>query len=254
MSNTINAPLNMHIELKADELKAKRIAWEEGAYKRSNEELYELLEDCLTFFNDLRGNVSKCKALNAYLKDKGIQFNESASLATRVVRAVFDSNFQKRAYGYARVITIAADEKPANVSMGDFITKRGGIEELRRTKQNGKTPTEQREENIAFAKQQFETADALVPAYNNNASAIEFSDGAEHKLFVAIVRREADGSYSIVHETNAVGVVNAALAQAGKENSAEASNKAANEKRAQDEADGEADLAAAVDAAQKLAA
>jgi len=138
--------------------------------------------------------------------------------------------------------------------MKEFASKRGGIEELRRTKQNGKTPKQQREENIAFAKQQLEAIDPLVPSYDNASSSIKFDDGAEHSLFVAIVRRETDCNYSIVHETNAAGVVNAALAQAGKENSAKENNKAINKQRKQDAANGAAALDAAIDAAQKVAA
>jgi hypothetical protein len=229
MSNVNKTAIADYVETKANELKSKRVAWEEGTLKRSNEELYELLSACLDFHNDLKGNTTKCKALNDHLRREGIDFKDSTSLATRVVRAVFNSSFQKRAYSYARVITIAAAEKSPNVSMSDFITRRGGIEELRRTKQNGKSPSDERKDRIAVAETTLSESAALVAPFKVSSSTRKPNDGKEHSLFVAVMREEADGSYSMVFETSTPSVVNSALEQAGKE-----LLKAQQEKKAED--------------------
>ncbi len=124
------------VDERIEELKAARVAWEEGTYKKSNEELYKLLDDCLAFYLDIRSKTNKCKALNALLKARDTSFNEGTSLQTRIVRAVFGAECGKRAYAYARVITVSAVEKRPEVAMYDFITQRGGVEEIRRTKSN----------------------------------------------------------------------------------------------------------------------
>lgn len=217
MSKNMNTAIATYIEDKAHELVEQRHKWEEGTYKRSNEELYELLGSCLDFHNDVRGDAKKCKALNDYLRRKNISFNEGSSLATRIVRAVFNSSFQKRAYGYARVITIASEEKLPDETMSDFISKRGGIEELRRMKRNGKSPADERKDHIAIAKANFATSKALATPVKVQASTRKINDGTEHNLFVAVMRQESNGTYSIVFETSAIAVVNAALEQAGKE-------------------------------------
>lgn len=199
-----------------------RKAWEEGTYKKNKEELYQLLDDCLKFYLNIRSNKKKCKALNALLNDKGIKFNLSTSLQTRIVRLVFGAHCRKRAYAYARVITVAADEKKPTVSMPDFIDGRGGIEEIRRTKQNGKSPADVRKENIEFAVKDLEKSQALTQPFKVEASRREQPEDTTHDLFVAIMRQESDGSYSLVYETSAHSVVNTALAQAGKDKGADA--------------------------------
>lgn len=206
----------------AQELSSKRETWEKGTFRKSNEELYALLSDCLGFYENLRGNNKKCKALNDFLKDSSIKFNEGSSLETRIVRAVFNSSFQKRAYGYARVIKVASEEKKQSETMSDFITSRGGIEEIRRTNRKGETPAEMRKQNIRYAKEKFEQQKPLVRPFNNPESQLEIDEGAEHNLFVGLMRLEDNGQYSLVYETTAPSVVNSALAQAGKdENAAE---------------------------------
>ncbi|WP_298559370.1 hypothetical protein [uncultured Aliiroseovarius sp.] len=240
-----------YVETRAFDLKEKRKAWEEGTYKRSNEELYELLDECLAFFSELKGDAKKCKALNDFLRSHKITFNDNASLATRIVRAVFNSSFQKRAYAYARVLSIAAEEKSPSESMSTFVTKRGGIEELRRKKPNGKTPAEERKDNIAFAMQSLSESSPLVQPFKVANSTRVPNDGAEHSLFVAVMRQEADGSYSMVYETSANALVNAALEQAGKEQNAEARN---TETTRQQKQNAENSAQAAADAVQKALA
>lgn len=211
-----------HVVTKAQDLSNKRERWENGTFKKSNDELYALLSDCLDFYEELRGKKTRCKALNDFLKDNSIKFNEGSSLETRIVRAVFNSSFQKRAYGYARVIKVASEEKKQSETMSDFITSRGGIEEIRRTNRKGETPAELRKQNIRYAKELFEQRKPLVQLISNSASQLEFDEGAEHNLFVGLMRLEDNGQYSLVYETSAPSVVNSALAQAGKdENAAE---------------------------------
>lgn len=238
-----------HVTATAQELSSKRETWENGAFKKSNEELYALLSECLDFYEELRGKKTKCRALNVFLKDNSIKFNEGSSLETRIVRAVFNSSFQKRAYGYARVIKVASEEKKQSETMSDFITSRGGIEEIRRTNRKGETPAEVRKQNIRYAKEVFEQRKPLVKPFSNSESQIEIDEGAEHNLFVGLMRLEDNGNYSLVYETAASSVVNSALAQAGKD--VNAADKIA--KQNDEERNREAGSAAAAKHASKIA-
>ena len=69
--------------------------------------------------------------LYALLKLHRIKFKKNSDLSTRIVRAIF-GDCGKRAYAYARVITVAAETRPKNVSMHTFVTNAGGIEQIRR--------------------------------------------------------------------------------------------------------------------------
>jgi len=53
-------------------------------------------------------------------------------------------------------------------------------------------------------------------ALAGTGSTRKFDEGAEHSLFVAVMREEADGTCSMVYETSASAVVNLALHEAGK--------------------------------------
>jgi hypothetical protein len=217
MTNTIKAMT--YIEDNVTELSDKRKSWEEGTYKKSNEDLFLLLGECLEFYTELKGDTKKIKALNDYLRTHSISFSEGAGLETRIVRAVFNSNFQKLAYGYAKVIKIASAEKNLDETMVDFITNRGGVEALRRTKKDGKSPANLRRDNIDNAKKALNATASIVEPFEVSAPTHEINEGAEHRLFVAVMRMESDGKYSLVYETNSVSLINAALEQAGKEQS-----------------------------------
>jgi hypothetical protein len=217
MKNETNP--NTYIEDNVTKLSDKRKFWEEGTYKKSNEDLFLLLGECLEFYTELKGDTKKIKALNDYLRPHSNSFSEGAGLETRIVRAVFGPSIKKRAYDYAKVIKIAAAEKKPDETMVDFITKRGGVEELRRTKKDGKSPSDLRHDNIAIAKKTLNATASIVEPFEVSASTHEINEGAEHSLFVAVIRVEKDGKYSLVYETSSVSLINAALEQVGKEQS-----------------------------------
>lgn len=94
-----------------DALIQKRITWENGTYKASNDELYALLSDCLELFNEVQLERKLIKRINALLEEREIQMRSNTSLATKIVRLIF-GDCGKRAYTYAKVITVASKEKP----------------------------------------------------------------------------------------------------------------------------------------------
>ena len=245
-------PINVACKIEA--LSDARTLWENGSLKTSNNELYLLLNQCLDFYVTIRSNPKACKALSDWLIANNIPCNLSTGLQTRIVRAVFGADCGKRAYAYARVITIAAAEKPSTITLIDFVTSRGGIEEIRRTKANGQTPTIARNDNINFAIDALEKSEPLAPVFEVNASTRKQPEGATHLLFAAIMRRESNGTYSMVYETSAHSVVNAVLEQAGKDQSANAAAASSADKQRAAFNDAAIMNAYAVEAAQLKAA
>lgn len=191
-------------------LTKQRETWERNAKKTSNSELYQLLGDCLDFFHDLVGNPEQIKELNAHLRSQNITFNKGTHLVTRVVRAVFDEEKDKRTFTYAHAITLAAKEKSGGVSMHDFIVECGGIEKMRRGESkinNTELRNKRRKETTKFLL----NAEAIVSSIDLSNVIRSCKKGSEHKLFVALMREEANGKCSMVFETDKASVVGSAL-------------------------------------------
>lgn len=213
MTNT-NTMSIVEIETKIETLTAQHNAWNEGTYKASNEELYQLLSDCLDFYNVVSASIKQRKALYALLAARGIKFNKNSNLTTRIVRAIF-GDCGKRAYTYARVITVANATKPENVSMNTFITNAGGIEQIRR-KINGQTPAQKRKANTSFAESLLANCKPIVSTKVKSTAALQPNTTATNLFSIALVRQNEDGTSNIVYGTNNETLVSAVLAQAGK--------------------------------------
>ena len=104
---TKTASNNANISTWIDSLATKRETWENGTYKASNEELYVLLDECVDLFKEVRVHRSLVKKLNLILEEREIMMRSNTSLATKIVRLIF-GDCGKRAYTYARVLTVAA--------------------------------------------------------------------------------------------------------------------------------------------------
>lgn len=207
---------NLNISKTIDTLSTRRKDWENDALKKSNDVLYQLLDDCLKLYFNVKDDKKLIKALKADLKARGFSHNAGASLSTRIVRAVFGKNCKERVYAYARVISVALEEDDKNLNMHDFITAQGGIEEIRRKTPDGKSSKDVREALQELAAEEFETSKAIALHIKVTNSKREHDDAADHNLFVAIMREEDDGNYSMVYETSTESVINTALAEAGK--------------------------------------
>ena len=101
-----------------------------------------LLDECVDLFKEVRAHSSLVKKLNLILEERDIMMRSNTSLATKIVRLIF-GDCGKREYTYARVLTVAAEQKGELQSMKSFVAEVGGIEEIRKS-QNGQTPTQKR--------------------------------------------------------------------------------------------------------------
>lgn len=221
-TNKLTAAL---IKQKLNALYEARAVWENGVYKTSNDELYNLLDKCLVLFKELTGERSLIKELNELLEARGAKLTNGTSLATKIVRYVFDGCSAERSYTYARVLTVANAEKDEKVSMRAFVTSRNGVEAIRKAPKDGSlSAAQQAKNNVDHAERHYANAKALVPSFTSNDAGLHPNTEAANDFAVALVRNK-DGSLSIVFGTNNKALVGVVLAEAGKEERRAASNK-----------------------------
>jgi hypothetical protein len=214
-TNKLTAAL---IKQKLNSLYEARVVWENGVYKTSNEELYNLLDKCLVLFKELTGERSLIKELNELLEARGAKLTNGTSLATKIVRYVFDGCSAERSYTYARVLTVAAAEKDDKVSMRAFVTSRNGVEAIRKAPKDGSLSAAQKtKSNAEFGEKHYSDAKPLVPSFTSSNAGLHPNAEAANDFAVALVRKNKDGSLSIVFGTNNKALVGVVLAEAGKE-------------------------------------
>jgi hypothetical protein len=213
-TNKLNANA---VAQKLNALYDARLSWENGSYKTSNEELYAILDNCLVLFTELTAERSLIKELNKLLEERGIKVTSGTSLATKVVRYVFGDCSKERSYTYARVLTVAAKEKDEKTSLCAFINARNGIEAIRKTPKDGSPSAAQKAKlAVEFAEGHFVIADALAPSFKSAVPALNPNPEAANDFAVALVRRNADNTLSIVFGSHNERLVSQVLAEAGK--------------------------------------
>lgn len=197
-----------------EDLSAARREWEEGSYKKSNEELYTVLDRCLALYIEIKGDRSLVMLLNAELSARGLTVQSNTALHTKIVRFVF-GDCGKRLYTYARVLAIAYAEKPENVSMLRFITEAGGVEAIRKKAACGMTPADRVRSNIELAEAAYASAEAICTFDQPLPHLLPNTDEGG-KFSVALLRYEADGTFAVVDGTANERILRAVLAEVGK--------------------------------------
>lgn len=114
-----------------DQLVVERKAWE----NRSNQQLYQLLDRCLSLMSEVTGDADQTTAIETFIKDQGLPVRANTSLETKIVRAVF-GDCGSREFAYSRILAVAKDAKPKDQSMADWIEFCGGVEKIRRSSGN----------------------------------------------------------------------------------------------------------------------
>lgn len=205
---------------KIDAAVQKRIKWQNGTYAAANAELYNVLADCLDLFTTVRRSYELPKGVNALLEDRGLKSNASTSLELKIVRLVFADEHtatqaENRLFGYARVIRAAADANQTGATLAKFITDNHGIDEIRRVSKTGINSVQKLKSEIEQARCELITSSntELFSSFEL-PHALQPKDGEHFSL--ALVRKNADGTGSIVFGTNNVVAVNSVLAIAGK--------------------------------------
>lgn len=207
------------INTKVDELIAQRKAWENGTYAASNKELYAVLAKCLALYNEIARSMELSRGLNKMLALRGITHNKSTSMPLKVVRLIFvdaqnNDRFASRMFTYAKVLKIAKDENCTPDNLHNFITERGGVDEIRRNSSDGLTDAQKAKQYEAIAEVTFNDQAQEIAKLTKVPPTLQPADGTQ--FTVALVRKNADGTSSIVYGSQKTALVSALLVEAGK--------------------------------------
>ena len=190
-------------------MEAKRITWEQGAYRTSNSELYAVLAECLSYCGELVLEQAKERsaALERFYKERGYAYKKEAPLATRVVRAVFGSIDRRRISTYSLVLRQAQKAKVQFADLAQWIEDNGGVQEIRL----GKSVT------YISPKAKAQIAKAAVEGRNSylgyaKSELLSFVADADFmgEACVLLAEQQADGSFGIRAVFRNEGLVNAA--------------------------------------------
>lgn len=199
-----------------EEIIKNRKHWEEGTYAASNTELYAVLASCLALYQACIQNHALSEGLKTALKNKNLKSNSKTSLAVKVIRLIFATEenqaiIKNRVFSYAKALEVAHEQKQTQQSFAQFVTEKGGLDELRRSSD---TPSKkQREDKIAIAKIRYvKNKEALVSGFSIPK---QLQPKAGSRFSVALVVKNADGTGSIVFGSVTDSIVNNLLEEAG---------------------------------------
>lgn len=218
LKNNKKSEARVNIERMSTELKRlhdKRSKLQEGAYKRSNDELYAILQDCHTFLVQLRGEVKLRKKLNDAIEAAGYKVRSNTSIELKVVRAVFSVE-NNRIYAYTKVLQLAKAEMPKDWTLPEWIEEYGGIEEVRRKPKAGITAADKAKKYRELAEQHLANAEHIGKRFKPDDS-LQPDDSGDYEYSVALVRVDSDGKASLVFGTNKAALVKAVVTEAGKQ-------------------------------------
>ncbi len=211
LSNTITVE---RLSDEIDDLIDARITWETGSYKSSNDELYRLLERCTVLLKEVQSERKLVLRIGKMLEERGIKVRENTSLSVKIIRLVF-GECGKRAFTYAKVISVAASEKEEHETMRTFVANRGGIEEVSRSTSNKGTGFS-REENVRYAIGKLTMAKPIIPEFDM-VKLLQPHKEAGHSYSLALVRRDVNGKGSAVFGISNRTLVTSALNYAAKQ-------------------------------------
>ena len=190
-------------------MEAKRINWEQGAYRVSNLELYKVLADCLLFAGELPVAESKQRssALEAFFKERGYKYKKDSHIIARVVRAVFGNIDRRRISTYVLVLRQAQKSKVEPTQLAQWIEDSGGIQEIKLSRSaTFVSPTAK----ASIAKN--DSVNLPVLAIAKSEQLAQLADaGFVGEDCVFIAEQLADGGFAIRALVRKEGAVNAAF-------------------------------------------
>jgi len=191
------------------DMEAKRIAWEQGAYRVSNKELYAILADCLLFSGELPVAESKQRsaALETFFKERGYKYKKDSHIIARVVRAMFGDVDRRRISTYVLVLRQAQKSSVESTQLAQWIEDCGGIQEIKLSRSaTFVSPTAK----ASIAKSEFANLPVLAIAKSEQLTLLADA-GFLGEECVFIAEQLAGGSFAIRALVRKEGAINAAF-------------------------------------------
>lgn len=190
-----------------------RVTWQENTYKASNSDLYQILNRCYRIYDQLKSDQSLYQQFSSETSNLGLTGNRRTRLASKIIRLVFQTD-RRRCSAYAHVLDVAHRESVPESELADWISHQGGVEEIRRGAQTGVRPREQLKNYQAAAERELAAADevAEIPA---NLS--EFQPEGSDLFSLAVLRKNPNGTISVVRGVRSCRLTRQALTQIGRE-------------------------------------
>jgi hypothetical protein len=189
---------------------SQREQWETGAYRRSNEELYSILQNCYAVDYAIStaevGVADMRKAITDYAAHLGFSFKEGTPVINRIVRCVFGNVQRSRISTYSLVLREAKKQNVAIENIPQFIEQAGGVQEIRLSKSATYTSPKEKAElarSTAFT-------ESLAVAKSSNLSKLADSALANTRC-VLLATQLPDGSFAINSVVRSEGAIKAAL-------------------------------------------
>jgi len=215
MTNTKSAKINLNLNKRFDDLIVRCGAWNLGAFKTANDQLYELLAETYELYlHIVNGDNDVRKKFNNLLKARKVTFQDNTPIQTRVVRLVFAID-RKRAYTYANVLRVARAHGKLAADIADWIRDAGGVQEV--ANGTGKPTTAAKaKEDAEFASDAFAKSPAVADL--GKLPDILKPGQASHPTYsIALIRSEGGSTGEIVWGTDNATLITRALAMAGKD-------------------------------------
>ena len=195
LNDKIETPNNTPANIELHSMESKRISWEQGVYRTSNQALYQVLAECLAYSGELPLSMAKERNTNLakFYKERGYKYKEDAPLATRVIRAVFGDINRRRISTYSLVLRQAQKENVGYANLASWIEERGGIQEIRLSRSSSFISATQK---ASVGKMFFEGKPDLGVVQSEFLS-IEADPGYIGQACVLLAEQQADGSFNV---------------------------------------------------------
>jgi len=189
---------------------SQREQWEAGAYRKSNEELYAILQNCYAVDYAIStaesGAADMRKAITDYAARLGFSFKEGTPVINRIVRCVFGNVLRSRISTYALVLREAKKQNISIDSIPAFIEQAGGVQEIRLSKSATYTSPKQKAEAVRHTA----FSESLAVAKSGALSKLADSTLANTQC-VLLATQLPDGTFAINAIVRSEGVIKAAL-------------------------------------------
>lgn len=201
-----------------DTLKARRENWEMHQLRASNDVLYGILGDCYAIYvRTQKNDALREKFLKAYDAKYG-KCKANTSIATKIVWAVFGKHLEQRAFNYSNVLRTVYQnlkDEPGK-TFREYVIEVGGIEEIRRNGGNTDAVKAKREAERQTAIANLNSNSGIAKGLQIHLPEEQQEKNAEHSFRAALIREEADGTFTIVMVSSSEVPVNSMIAEFAK--------------------------------------